>query len=98
MLAYKSTANPATEDLPVQNENQANDSLILESEVSKLITVQVKTLQAWRVSGQGPAFLKLGTGLRAPVRYRRSDVDKFLADSVVRSTSAQAVRTAQAGC
>lgn len=78
--------------------NETNDSLILEREVSKLLTVSVKTLQAWRVYGNGPAFLKLGNGLRAPVRYRRSDVLKFLEDSLVTSTSQQAVRTAKAAC
>ncbi len=72
------------------------DSLELETQAAKFLTVSVKCLQGWRVSGKGPVFLKLGTGLRSPVRYRHSDLVKFLADSEVTSTAAQSVRTAGA--
>jgi len=44
------------------------------------------TLEKWRVSGRGPRFVKIGRA----VRYRTCDLDDFLAQRVVASTSQQA--------
>lgn len=46
--------------------------------------VSPRTLQRWRQEGVGPAFVKLGRA----VRYRREDLDSFLANRTVTSTSA----------
>lgn len=40
-------------------------------------------LETWRCTGGGPAFCKLGNA----VRYRRADLDEFMASRRVRSTS-----------
>jgi hypothetical protein len=69
----------------------AGDPLMREQDVAPLLTVTVKTLQAWRVSGNGPRFIKLGSGLRSPVRYRRSDLLKFLSECERGSTSEHSV-------
>ena len=53
------------------------------SETATHIRVSKPTLERWRVSGNGPPFVKLGKA----VRYRRSDLDEWLASRVVRSTS-----------
>ena len=42
--------------------------------LSALIDVPVGTLRQWRHRGEGPPGLRLG----GHVRYRRSDVDKWL--------------------
>lgn len=42
------------------------------------------TLEAWRVRGGGPVFIKLGKA----VRYRKADLDAFLEKNTRRSTSA----------
>lgn len=52
-----------------------------------MLRISVRTLQAWRVSGQGPAFLKIG----AAVRYERGGLDAWLATRAVTSTSAVTV-------
>ncbi|MEX3015707.1 helix-turn-helix transcriptional regulator [Gymnodinialimonas hymeniacidonis] len=44
--------------------------LLDEHAVADLICHSVRTIQKWRVTGQGPEFFKLGRS----VRYRRSDV------------------------
>jgi len=44
--------------------------LLNERQVADLICQSVRTIQKWRVTGQGPAFYKLGRS----VRYRRSEV------------------------
>lgn len=41
------------------------------------------TLQRFRITGDGPAFIKLG----GAVRYRRSDLDEWLESRVKQSTS-----------
>ncbi len=42
-----------------------------------------KTLQAMRVRGDGPMFVKIGR----LVRYRQSDLDQYIDSRAVRSTS-----------
>lgn len=46
------------------------DGFLDERQVASLICHSVRTIQKWRVSGQGPDFFKLGRS----VRYRRSEV------------------------
>jgi predicted DNA-binding transcriptional regulator AlpA len=41
------------------------------------------TMERLRITGEGPAFCKLGKA----VRYRKSDLDAWLASRLVRSTS-----------
>jgi len=41
------------------------------------------TLERFRISGNGPPFLKIG----GAVRYRRGDLDAWLATRLIRSTS-----------
>ena len=41
------------------------------------------TLERLRLTGDGPSFLKLGRA----VRYRKADLDDWLASRLVRSTS-----------
>jgi len=74
---------------------QVGDPLMREQDVAPLLTVTVKTLQAWRVSGNGPRFIKLGSGLRSPVRYRRSDLLKLLSDCERGSTSEHSIAGAR---
>ncbi len=47
------------------------------------IGVKKSTMEAWRCRGGGPAFVKMGRA----VRYRISDLDKFLEDRARTSTS-----------
>ena len=48
--------------------------LIIEGEAADLLTLSVKTLRNWRLSGYGPPHLKVGR----LVRYRLSDVRAWL--------------------
>jgi excisionase family DNA binding protein len=43
------------------------------------LNVPARTLEDWRYRGEGPPYVRLGRG----VRYRRSDVDKHLAENTV---------------
>ncbi|WP_413800120.1 helix-turn-helix transcriptional regulator [Streptomyces iranensis] len=41
--------------------------------------VSVGTLANWRWRGEGPRYLKLGSGRSSPIRYQREDVDAWKA-------------------
>ncbi len=47
----------------------------------------VKTFSNWRVSGKGPPYIKVGKGRNARVLYDPEEVDKWLLEQTVRSTS-----------
>jgi len=48
--------------------------------------IPVKTLQRWRLEGQGPQFCKIGKA----VRYRELDLEAYIKDNIRRSTSDKA--------
>lgn len=70
------------------------DPLLKEDRAAELLDVAVKTLQNWRILGTGPRYVKLGPGLRAPVRYRRSALAAYLARCECQSTSDHATKVA----
>ena len=51
-----------------------NDSFLSEIDVAQRLGLTVKAFQGWRARRVGPAFLKLGAGPRARVRYRLTDL------------------------
>lgn len=52
-------------------------------EAARHVGVGASTLERWRLSGDGPPYLKL----KKAVRYRRADLDAWMASRLVRSTS-----------
>jgi Helix-turn-helix domain len=68
----------------------ANDRIMLGQQATDFLLVRVKTLQAWRVRGGGPKFLKLGRS----IRYRQSDLEAFLAEHTFLNTSSIASQNA----
>ncbi len=50
------------------------EALFDERVAADLLNVKTKTLQAWRVRGHGPKFVKLGRA----VRYRRGDLQEYV--------------------
>jgi hypothetical protein len=68
---------PSETDLvpPAGNTQAANESLLMNHRaLGHMLMIPVGTLRRWRLTGVGPAFLKLN-GL---VRYRRADVMAWL--------------------
>ena len=52
-------------------------------EAAQYVRLGKPTLERFRLTGNGPQFCKLG----GAVRYRRTDLDDWLASRLVRSTS-----------
>lgn len=62
------------------------DRLLTEGEAAEFLNVSNRTLEGWRTDGDGPIYVKL----RRAVRYRLSDLQKFIASALRRSTSDRA--------
>ena len=54
-------------------------------ELATFINTPERTIERWRLSGEGPAFHRLGR----MVRYRRSDAEAWLAARAFRSRAAE---------
>ena len=65
-----------------------NVELINEAQASVTLKVSPRTLQAWRVRGCGPRFIKVGRS----VRYRIGDLHEFVKSNVHQSTSEKSYR------
>jgi excisionase family DNA binding protein len=57
--------------------------LLTQAEAAEILCLSERTLERLRVSGTGPKFVRMGKS----VRYRIEDVEAFVADRVVGSTS-----------
>ena len=55
-------------------------------EAAKYCRLSKQTLERYRVTGDGPRFLKFGDANGA-VRYNRAELDSWLTSRTVRSTS-----------
>lgn len=59
-------------------------TLVDEREAASILCYSVRALQNWRHRGGGPDFVKVSS---RSVRYRRTDLEKWIADRTVRNTS-----------
>lgn len=58
--------------------------LLTEKQAADKLALSQRTLQAWRRTGEGPPFVKLGG---TAVRYVDSDLDAWIDEQIRRSTS-----------
>ena len=52
-------------------------------QTAELFGISHRTLESWLISGQGPAFIKMGK----LVKYKQSDLDEFLLNQTRANTS-----------
>lgn len=65
------------------NQTGDDEQLRDDSWLAKYLNCERKTAQAWRTRGNGPPYVKINS----LVRYRKSDVDRWLEGRLVHSTS-----------
>lgn len=58
--------------------------LVNEREAASILCYSVRALQNWRHRGGGPDFIKVSS---RSVRYRRTDLEKWIAARTVSNTS-----------
>ena len=78
------STSPESSAAPVQRDPGYLDELIGETEAAKFLKAAVRTLQGWRVKGNGPAFVRLSP--RA-IRYTRRGLIAHSESKLVASTS-----------
>ena len=66
--------------------------LLTTEEAARVVRLSVRTLERFRVSGEGARFLKAGPGKRAKVLYRAADLMAWLEQFAYASTSEYASR------
>jgi len=66
------------------------DLALNENCAAELLGVSTRTLQAWRVKGAGPRFVKIGRA----VRYRRRALIEFLNERTFASTTEASAKSA----
>jgi excisionase family DNA binding protein len=59
------------------------DRLLTRRDAARLLNLKKSTLEAWATRGGGPAYVKLGRA----VRYRESDLVKFVESQLRQNTS-----------
>ncbi len=69
---------------PETQPNTEHAKLVNEREAASILCYSVRALQNWRHRGGGPDFVKVSS---RSVRYRRSDLEKWIADRTVSNTS-----------
>lgn len=69
---------------PANGTTRADDTLLSPKRVAALLGVSPRALEAWRLRGEGPSFIRISSRC---IRYRRSDVEAWL-DQRVHGTSA----------
>lgn len=65
---------------------QEAERLVDEGAAADILGVSVRTLQAWRVKGGGPVFVRVGRA----IRYAISDLNTWIAGRKASSTSENA--------
>lgn len=58
--------------------------MLTPSQLAGALGVTTKTLERWRMTGDGPPFVRVS---RKVIRYRQPDVEAFLAGRVTTSTA-----------
>jgi excisionase family DNA binding protein len=68
---------------PPSGDDEVLDPLLTVNEAAGLLRCSPHTLNKWRITGNGPRFVRVGSR----VRYRRSDLAAFITTSTRISTS-----------
>ena len=61
----------------------SKEKLMTPAQVAEYLGLAEGTLQNWRVSRQGPKYVKLGKGRNCKVAYRPADVDAWVMSMTV---------------
>jgi excisionase family DNA binding protein len=62
------------------------ESLLTPGEAAQLLRTNVRTLERWRSTGDGPSFAKIGKR----VAYHRAELERWVEQRTRRTTSDQA--------
>lgn len=72
----------------------SNAALLTTSAAAKLLGIKPQTMRAWRLTGRGPAYVRLGTGKFARAAYSEAELARFISARTFSSTADETTRTA----
>lgn len=71
---------PLDEGTPTENRDERDgDALLVPQRAAGMLGVSKNTLANWRVDGRGPRYIKLGASRTSAIRYKRSDIEAYIA-------------------
>jgi hypothetical protein len=88
------TSSSTTTVRAIASDDRSIARLLSTAEAAERLNVQPQTLRAWRSSGVGPVYVRLGHKRTARVGYREADLASWLEARSFTST-AQEVATAR---
>lgn len=62
-------------------------ALLTTSDAAKVLGIRAQTLRTWRLSGRGPAYVRLGSGKFARACYTREELERWIAARTFTSTA-----------
>lgn len=80
-------------DMGSMTNNTDSDGLLTEVAAADLLQLSNRTLQTWRCKGIGPTFIRAGRA----IRYRRSDLIRWVDSNAVLSERPNPRQLAEAG-
>lgn len=75
----KKVSRPASE-VSVSLRGESLQRLLTTDDIAALFGIAPATVVWWRSQRQGPPWVRLGRGKRAPVRYRQDAVEAYIAE------------------
>lgn len=60
----------------------SREPLLTPKDAALYLAISVDTLAYWRCIGRGPKYIKFTRARQGVVRYRREDLDRFIAASM----------------
>lgn len=88
--ARRSKGNTQTPAAALASLSLKDDCLVGTAEAARLLGLAPKTLREWRCDKTGPAALKIGSGKRARVFYRRTSLEAWVRANVTSVTGGEA--------
>lgn len=61
------------------SDNHSIAALLTEEQAAEILTLSVRTLQAWRLRGAGPRFVRAGRA----IRYQQSEIADWISANTV---------------
>lgn len=69
--------------------SKSPDPWLTTAELAEMLALSRAHLARLRMTGDGPPYTKLSRGRSGQIRYRRSDVERWMSERAVASTSAR---------
>jgi len=78
----------------MSNAALSTTALLTTSEAARFLGIKPQTMRAWRLTGRGPAYVRLGTGKFARAAYSEAELARFISARTFTSTTDETTKGA----